>query len=206
MDVRPGDRLIARGLRNRLGGPFDLTLDAGECVAVSGPSGCGKTMLLRMIADLDPSEGEVLLDGRERSRFTGPQWRRRVVYNAAEPGWWSENVEAHFPQTEQKAQARKLAACLGLEASVLTGPVNRLSTGERQRLALIRALLLDPPVLLLDEPTAALDPAATTSAEAMLRERQAAGTAILLVTHGAEQAARIASRHLRIAAGQFVAP
>ena len=59
--------------------------------------GGGKSLFLRMIADLDPCQGEVFLDGVERRRMTAPAWRRQVVYNAAEPGWWREAVAEHFP-------------------------------------------------------------------------------------------------------------
>ena len=185
-------RLRTEGLRSTLAGPFDLALAPGACVAVTGPSGSGKSLLLRMIADLDPNEGHVWLDGQERGEFTAPDWRRRVAYAAAEPGWWSELVAPHFPDL---AAATALAARLGVDAALLGGPVIRLSTGERQRLALVRTLLADPPVLLLDEPTGALDTASVALVEALLRERLAAGTAILLVTHDPALAARLGQRH-----------
>lgn len=193
-------RLELRGLRGAHAGPFDLTLEPGRCAAVTGPSGAGKSLLLRMIADLDPNDGACRLDGRDRAEFAAPEWRRRVVYNAAEPGWWSERVEDHF-----SGDPGPLALRLGLRAAQLAGPVARLSTGERQRLALVRALLLDPPALLLDEPTGALDEDATRAAEALLRERLDAGTAIVLVTHSAAQAARLGDARLRLEAGRFVA-
>ncbi|HEX6115286.1 MAG TPA: ABC transporter ATP-binding protein, partial [Geminicoccaceae bacterium] len=69
----------------------------GECVAVMGPSGAGKTRLLRAIADLDPNRGEVVADGVDRARLSGPACRRMVGYLPAESGWWADTVGAHFP-------------------------------------------------------------------------------------------------------------
>ena len=74
--------------------PFDLTIEAGECVALTGASGSGKTLVLRALADLDPGAGEVTLDGHSRTAIAAPDWRRRVVYLAAEPGWWADRVAA----------------------------------------------------------------------------------------------------------------
>jgi len=190
-------RLRLRGLRSALAGPFDLEVAAGSCVAIAGPSGAGKSLFLRMIADLDPNEGEVFLDGKERHSFTAPAWRRCVVYSAAEPGWWLDTAAAHFPGPALDT-ARALAPRLGLAPDLLDGPVIRLSTGERQRLALIRAMALESPVLLLDEPTGSLDQDSTKLVEALLRERLGAGTAILLVSHSPGQAARLGDRHLRM--------
>ena len=196
------DRLRIVGLRSALAGPFDLAIAAGECVAVTGASGSGKSLLLRMIADLDPNRGDVFLDARERHSFPAPAWRRQVVYSAAEPGWWSERVADHFPGVAMTF-AHAMAPRLALAPALLDAPVVRLSTGERQRLALIRALALASPVLLLDEPTGALDADATERVEAVIRERLAAGTAILLVTHSPEQAARAGHRRLHMAGGKL---
>lgn len=200
-DTAPRLRIV--NLRSPIAGPFDLTLSAGECVAITGPSGSGKSLFLRMVADLDPSEGEVYLDGAERRGMTAPAWRHRVVYNAAEPGWWSETVADHFRGTAIEF-ALATAPKLGLAPAQLGGLVVRLSTGERQRLALIRALALEPPILLLDEPTGSLDETSTQRVEALLRERLAAGTTIAMVTHSPEQAARLGHRHLRMADRQLV--
>jgi ABC-type iron transport system FetAB ATPase subunit len=197
------ERLHIAGLRNALAGPFDLTVGKGECIAVSGPSGSGKSLFLRMIADLDPSEGEVRLDGRERGSFSAPQWRRRVVYCAAEPGWWDERVEAHFPGPALAA-AGALLPRFALASGQLAGPVVRLSTGERQRLALIRGLAMDSPVLLLDEPTGALDQDTTSLVESVLRERLAAGTTIVMVTHSPDQAARLGDRRFLMSGRRLV--
>ena len=197
-------RLRVVNLHSRLAGPFDLEVPAGGCVAIAGPSGAGKSLLLRMIADLDPSQGEVFLEGRERRSFTAPAWRRRVVYSAAEPGWWFDTIAPHFPGPALDA-ARRLAPRLGLASDLLDDPVIRLSTGERQRLALLRAVVLEPPVLLLDEPTGALDQDSTRLVEALLRERLDAGSAMLLVSHSPEQATRLGDRHFRMEARRLVA-
>jgi ABC-type iron transport system FetAB ATPase subunit len=184
-------------LRSGLAGPFDLELAAGECLAITGPSGSGKSLCLRMIADLDPNEGDVLLDGANRRSFSAPVWRRQVVYNAAEPGWWHEQVADHFCGETSKF-ARSMLPRLALAAATFDSEVVRLSTGERQRLALIRALTLQSPVLLLDEPTGALDQDSAHLVEVVIRERLAAGSTILMVTHSAAQAERLARRHLRM--------
>jgi len=190
-------RLRIVKLRSQLAGPFELELAAGECLAIAGPSGSGKSLLLRMIADLDPSQGEVLLDGVERRTVPAPAWRRKVVYNAAEPGWWHERVADHFPG-EAMEFARAMAPRLALAPGLLDAPVVQLSTGERQRTALIRALALHPPVLLLDEATGALDEDSTALVEDVLRERLADGVTIVMVTHSAAQAVRLGHRHLRM--------
>jgi ABC-type multidrug transport system ATPase subunit len=194
--------LSARGLRSRFGGPFDFDLRAGECVAIQGPSGAGKSVLLRMLADLDPHEGEAFLDGRSSKAMPAPSWRSQVVYQAAEPAWWEATAGEHFSEAQRGFVDRTLAA-LGLSTALLDTGIERLSTGERQRLALVRSLAAEPRVLLLDEPTAALDPDSVQRAEALLASRLADGMAILIVTHSAEQAERMAHRILRLDQGML---
>ena len=195
------ERLRLVALRSQLAGPFDLTVAAGECIAITGASGSGKSLFLRMIADLDPCSGEVFLDGHPRSGMTAPVWRRQVVYNPADPGWWADDVATHFPDL---SKASVVAGRLALAPALLEGPVLRLSTGERQRLGLIRALLPDPPVLLLDEPTGALDTDNAALVETLLRERLAVGTSILMVTHSEAQAERLGNRRFRMSDRRLV--
>ncbi len=191
-------------LRNAFVGPVDLAVAAGECAAISGPSGAGKSLFLRMITDLDPSEGDVRLGELRRDAMPAPAWRARVAYLAAEAGWWAERVDAHIPVTLH-ARAGDLATRLGLQADVLARHVATLSTGERQRLALVRALVREPACLLLDEPTGALDPEAVARVEALLGEVLATGIIVILVSHDAAQAARLGTQHYRLAAGKLAA-
>jgi ABC-type iron transport system FetAB ATPase subunit len=189
--------LVVRGLRTLRGGSIDMDLGRGECVCVLGKSGSGKSVFLRLVADLDQGEGVVTLDGRDRNTWSGPEWRRRVIYQAAEPAWWGATVAEHFP-----AEASRLLPLwlndVGLPSDIAAGDVVRLSTGERQRLALLRSLSRKPSVLLLDEPTASLDQATTLAVERLLQQEMAAGLGILMVTHSSEQAARIAHRRLEM--------
>ena len=191
--------LQIRDLRTNLLKPASLSLSAGECIAIRGPSGAGKTLLLRAIADLDPNEGLVCLDGRDRSTIAGPEWRRLVGCVPAEPGWWADTVGEHFSGW---TAALAVVRDLGFPKEAKAWPITRLSTGERLRLALIRALMVRPKVLLLDEPTAALDPASVASVESLIAARVQAGLAVLWVTHDAEQAKRIAHRLLAVSDGQ----
>jgi ABC-type iron transport system FetAB ATPase subunit len=195
-------RLSARGLRSRFGGPFDFEVRAGECVAIQGPSGAGKSVLLRMLADLDPHEGEILLDGRSSASMSAPAWRAQVVYQAAEPAWWEATACEHFSDDQDGFLDETLPA-LGLSATLLDTEIERLSTGERQRLALVRSLARKPRVLLLDEPTAALDPASVERAEALLTGCLAQGMALLIVTHSADQAQRLAQRIFHLEHGRL---
>ena len=187
--------LEIEALRTPLMGPVSLSVEAGACVAVLGPSGSGKSLLLRAVADLDPNEGAVRLDGEAREAMEADAWRRRVAFVPAESGWWADRVKEHFAPG-----AEPLLAALGLP-DALDWEVSRLSTGERHRLALARALQIRPRALLLDEPTAALDAEATARVEALLAARGPAP--LLLVTHDAAQADRLAARRYRMAGGRL---
>lgn len=194
--------LSVRALRSVLAGPVSLSAEAGEIIVLRGRSGSGKTLLLRLLADLDPGEGDVVLDGRARGDEPATAWRRRAVYVAAEPGWWEPTAAAHVA-AELRQEAHALAERLGVRADALTDPVARLSTGERQRLAIVRALVLRPSLLLLDEPSAALDGEAVLRLEALLGERAAQGAILLMASHDPAQADRLGARTLRIAGGRL---
>src|SRR5262249_20363407 len=140
------------------------------------------------------------LDGRDRSTIAGPKWRRLVGYVPAEPGWWADTVSEHFGEW---TAALAIVNHLGLPDGAKAWPIARLSTGERLRLALVPALMVSPRVLLLDEPTAALDAASVAAVESLIKTRLEAGLAVLWVTHDVAQAERVAHRLLVVEAGRI---
>jgi ABC-type iron transport system FetAB ATPase subunit len=196
--------MLVKNLRGAFAGPFDLSLGEGDCAAITGASGSGKSLFLRMIADLDANEGEVWLHGRERAAMAAPEWRRQAIYAAAESGWWADQVIEHF-SGNSRSEVDALSARLGVRAALLDAPVAQLSTGEKQRLALVRAILPDPRVLLLDEPTGPLDGESVRLVEALLQEKMATGTAVVLVTHDPDQAQRLGSQRYRMTGGRLEA-
>jgi ABC-type iron transport system FetAB ATPase subunit len=197
--------LVVKDLRSEFAGPFELNLGAGVCAAITGPSGSGKSLFLRMIADLDPSQGKVWLNGTERASISAPEWRKQAIYVSAESGWWADTVIEHFA-LYRRSEVAALAARLGLHVDLLDASIARLSTGEKQRLSLVRALLPSPPVLLLDEPTGPLDEGSVAQVEALLQERMATGTSVLLVTHDPNQAERLGNQRYRMVARHLETP
>lgn len=180
--------------------PLTFSVADGECLAVEGPSGSGKTRLLRALADLDPASGQVFLNGAERGEMTGPEWRRRVRFCSAEPQWWTETPRQAFEASS--ANSEKLARLLlavGLTAAILDKQISTLSTGERQRLALLRAIADEPPVLLLDEPVAALDLQSAALVAELLRFQLLAGRTIIVTAHGESPVSRLANAQLQLA-------
>ena len=121
-----------------------------------------------------------------------------MTYVAAEPGWWADTVKEHFIGWNDVIP---LVARLGLPPDCGTWQIQRLSTGEKQRLGLARALMLQSRVLLLDEPTSALDATSTAIVEAIVAERVSSGTGVIWSTHDSAQAHRVGSRLFLMGAG-----
>lgn len=186
-------------LGTRQVGPITVNVAGGECIAVLGPSGSGKSLLLRAIADLDPNAGRVALNGQAREEMPAYQWRRKVSFVPAETGWWADRVIDHFAGRDDVGEF-----LTGLKLpDAMEWEVSRLSTGERHRLAIVRALQTKPSVLLLDEPTASLDAEMTKAVEELIKQQLARDVCVLMVTHDEEQASRIASRSIRMPDGQI---
>lgn len=195
-------QLDVAGLRVGDVGPIDLWLDEGECLVMDGPSGAGKSRVLRAIADLDAHEGRIRCQGIAAEELRAPEWRRRVGMLAADSQWWRDQVADHF---DQPPPAQQLEA-LDLAGKLLGQLVAKLSSGERQRFALLRLLANRPRVLLLDEPTANLDPDNVSRVEKLVAAYMAAeGAAVLWVSHDPAQAARVASRRVHLEAGRLSA-
>lgn len=185
----------------RIGGqpPLSFEVGDGRCLAVQGPSGSGKTRLLRALADLDAAAGQVFLDGAERGEMSGSAWRRKLRYVAAEPAWWSDTPRAAFPGVGSwGAREEKIILSLGLDPSQLDQSIATLSTGERQRLGLARALCDEPKVLLLDEPTASLDATAAARVEDMIRLQLRAERIVIVASHDLRLLERLADQRITL--------
>ena len=171
-------------------GPVDLCVARSECVGITGPSGVGKSLMLRAIADIDPHTGIILLDGIDVSRIRAPEWRKMVGLLPAESSWWFETVGEHFDYLDRNA-----LDTLGFSDDVGEWDITRMSSGERQRLALLRLLMNQSKVLLLDEPTANLDSKNIDSVEAYLSEyRRTHDASMIWVSHDTAQLNRVADR------------
>nr|WP_282571264.1 ATP-binding cassette domain-containing protein [Methylonatrum kenyense] len=175
----------------------DLTVAPGEIVCLSGASGSGKSRLLRAVADLEPHDGEVTLGDLVQGRVPGHRWRAAVMLVPAESQWWAETVVAHFPP-----EHRLDLTPIGFDDAVMGWSVSRLSSGEKQRLALARAVARQPEALLLDEPTANLDADSIRRVETwlqeLIRERR---LPVLWVAHDQAQIERVGRRHFRLRNG-----
>lgn len=179
-----------------------LKVSRSEIVALLGPNGAGKTTTLRMLGGLiAPTSGSVTIDGVALTRATGARLRGRIGFLTEAPGLWDrltvrENLRIYAGLYGVARVSHAIDRALETfelsdRASTRTA---ELSKGLRQKVALARALLHEPAVLLLDEPTAGLDPEVTRSVRRLLDERRAAGCAILLSTHNLDEAERLADR------------
>ena len=188
---------LAPGLAEGAAHQLSCKLEGPECLGLTGPSGSGKSLLLRAIADLDPSGGKALLDGVDRNTMPAHVWRSLVGYLPAEGVWWSDRVGDHFRGHDPYA-----VDLLGFDEDVMTWSVARLSTGEKQRLALSRLLAQSPRALLLDEPTASLDARRTIVVERIIADyAQAQGAPMIWVSHDSEQLKRVCKHALRLHRG-----
>lgn len=183
-------------------GPVDLTLEPQHCIGLSGSSGCGKSVLLKAIADLMDSTGAMALEGQPCAEIEAPDWRRKIQLVPAESLWWHNTVREHF----QHPICQKQLSQLSLDSDIEQQAVNQLSTGQKQRLAILRSLEKKPRVLLLDEPTASLDRDNTERVEAFIKEYlNVNDAAAIWVSHDPEQLKRVATKAYKMINGHLEA-
>ncbi len=207
-DPRAGTTLLAA---------TDFSLTAGERIAVTGPSGAGKSVFLRALALLDPLDaGDIAWHGRPVERSLIPRYRKNVAYVRQRPAVLDGTVEDNllYPYSLRaykglrfdRARAAHLAERAGRASDFLNKRASELSGGEAQIAALIRVLQLEPEVLLLDEPTASLDPQAAHAIEALVADwfdARPAERSSIWVSHDPAQAGRVSARRVTMRAGQI---
>ncbi|MDF3035955.1 MAG: phosphonate transporter ATP-binding protein [Paucimonas sp.] len=196
---------------------INLEIDAGEYVAITGPSGCGKSTLLSMLGLLDtPDTGEYWFEGQNVAGWSEArlnELRRGRIgfifqsFNLIEELSVAENVElaleyVSVPAREHRERVAAMLEKLGVAHRAKHRP-SQLSGGQQQRVAIARALVANPALLLADEPTGNLDSAHGDEVMRILRQINAEGTTVIMVTHSAAHAAQ-ASRTLRLLDGRVL--
>ena len=226
VDVVSETVLALRGLSLRQGGRdvlvgLDLTVRTGEIVALMAPSGAGKTTVLRIVAGLASFDrGEVAVGGvalspgrlpsgaalRALRRQVGMVFQQHLLFDhltALENVTLAPHHVLGTPREVAEERALRLLSALGVAGRARALP-RELSGGEAQRVAIARALAMDPPLLLMDEPTASLDPARRGELGASLSALRADGRTLLVTTHDREFAQSIATRVAVLAEGVLV--
>ncbi len=182
---------------------ISFELKTKQIMGLSGTSGSGKTLLLRALADLDENEGLVQLDDLQKNKTLAPQWRKKVSLLSAESQWWFDTVGEHF-NVKDDALLKMACEKLGFSDDVMSWVVSRLSSGEKQRLALLRSLQNQPEVLLLDEPTANLDANNTDLFELAVKDYlQKKSAAAIWVSHDDTQLERVCDYRYQIKNGRL---
>ena len=182
---------------------IDLTVEKGEIMALIGPTGSGKTTLLRLIDLLElPTSGSIVFDGipvavlpekemLKARRRMAMVFQKPVMFNASVRENVSYGLKIRGKNEEEKVREALLAVgLLGYESR----DADTLSGGEMQRIALARALVLEPELLLLDEPTANLDPKSAASIDRIIQDLSGQKTTVIMATHNMHQCQRLASR------------
>jgi cell division transport system ATP-binding protein len=195
---------------------ISFKIEKGDFVCLTGPSGSGKTTLLKLIFGAErANEGQILVDGRNIARLG----RRQVAHLRRSIGVVFQDfklipnrnvfdnvaVTLHilgFPASQIDRRVRMMLKLVGLEDRANSQP-SRLSGGEQQRIAIARALVDDPKILLADEPTGNLDPSLTLEILDLLREINLRGTTILLATHDRRLVSHVSKRELMLMDGKL---
>src|SRR5437660_6666190 len=205
---RYGDTVAVDGL--------SFAVPAGRICVLVGPSGCGKTTSLRMVNRLiEPTSGEILIDGENVLQGDPTELRRRIGYVIQQTGLFphqtvADNIAAvprlhGWPKERSGERVDELLTLTGLAGRMLRGYRAKLSGGERQRVGVARAMAARPPVMLMDEPFAAVDPIVRERLQnEFLRLQRDQGITVIFVTHDIDEAIKLGDRVAIMRAGKLV--
>ena len=215
IETRHLSKLYSRGLYALR--DLSLTVEKGEFVFLTGPSGAGKSTLLRLLLVQDrPSEGELFVNGHDLTKLSRrdvQEYRRGIGFifqdfKLIASRTVFENVAfvlevLGVPATQQRRRAFQVLKWVGLQHRINAYPRD-LSGGEQQRIAIARALVNDPALVLADEPTGNLDPDLSLEIMNLLREINAGGTTVLVATHDRELIRLVGRRTITLDQGRIV--
>lgn len=175
--------------------PISLKVESQQIWMLTGPSGSGKSRFLKALADLIPHSGQAWLNGQKQQTVCPESWRQKVMYFSADTAWWCDTVIAHFDAEPEES----LLQSIGLSTAILKRHPDNCSSGEKQRLALLRGLALKPEVLLLDEITANLDENRTLQVEQLVKDYMSTENskhqrAVIWVSHDQIQCQRLTDK------------
>lgn len=190
---------------------ISVNINSGDFISIVGPSGSGKSTFLKLCCHLiSPSSGEILFKGEDFMKQNPIELRKSIGYCFQMPYLFGNTVYDNiaFPYNIRNlkinlARAQELLISFNLDSKILKEEIKNLSGGEKQRIALIRMLLLKPEVILLDEVTSALDVNNTFIVEKMMNLLNKQGITILWITHNLEQSKKYANKLLRIENGEI---
>lgn len=197
--------------KNKIIEDFNLKIDEGDYISIVGPSGSGKSTILRLMANLiSPTEGELYFKDKNFLEFSPYDLRKTITYCFQTPILFGDTIMDNFkfPFTVRhkpvdKNRIEYLCNLFRIPIDMLDKPIDNLSGGEKQRIALIRSILFKPDVLLLDEVTSALDHENTLIVEEVIEKLNKEGITILWVTHNKEQSIKHANKLLTVEQGKL---
>lgn len=190
---------------------ISLDVEKGEFISIVGPSGSGKSTFIKLAADLiSPTKGEIYFKGKNYLEYPPTELRKEIMMSFQSPYLFGDtvidNLKFPFEVREKELDKDRICQLLNefqMSDDFLEKEVTNLSGGEKQRIALIRSLVFEPEVLLLDEVTSALDVENTEIVEKAIKRRNDEGMTIMWITHNPEQSKKYANRLIEIDNGKL---